>query len=312
MAGSFVSPTRVFLAALVLGACGLVACGSGAERPAAELSVLDDAGRPVRLAAPARRVVSLVPSVTETLVALGAADRLVARTDYDVAPELAHLPNVGGGLDPGVEALVGLAPDLVVAWDARDDAGLRARLEAAGIAVYAAAIEDTAAVFATFRRMGVLTGREAAADSVARALRDTLAAVARDAAGPRPRALLLLDGAPPRMAGAATFAMEILGVAGAEPAYPAVAGNWPALSVETVVEDPPDVIVLPLGEGESPALAGRPGWRAVPAVREGRVIGIPADLVSRPGPALGLAARALGDSLRALAARESAAGRGAP
>lgn len=298
---------RSGLAAALAAAVLAAACGrTEAPRPAA-LAVRDDAGRVVRLAAPARRIVSLVPSVTETLVALGAADRLVARTDYDVAPELARLPSVGGGLDPGVESLVALGPDLVVAWDARDDAGLRARLEAAGVAVYAAAIEDTAAVFATIERMGALVGREAAADSVARALRDTLAVVAREAAGTaRPRALFLLDGVPPRMAGGATFVMEILGVAGAEPAYPRMPGSWPAISLETVVQAPPDVIVVPVGAGESPALAGRPGWRAIDAVRRGRVIGVPADLVSRPGPGLGLAARALRDSLDALARRAEA------
>ncbi len=299
--------------ALAAAACGRApggetdAAAGGAAEVSAVVVVRDDAGREVRLAAPARRVVSLVPSVTETIVALGAARVLVARTDYDQAPGLAALPSVGGGLDPGVEGLLALGPDLVVAWDARDDAGLRARLEAAGIAVYAAAVEDTAAVFSTIERMGALVGRARAADSVAAALRDTLRAIAREAVGSRrPRALFLLDGAPPRIAGRTTFVAELLEVAGAEPAYPEVGGRWPAISLETVVADPPDVVVVPVGEGEAPALGERPGWRAVPAAREGRVIGVPADLVSRPGPGIGRAARALRDSLRAAGARTGA------
>jgi iron complex transport system substrate-binding protein len=298
------------VAALVVG------CGDGgrpdrADAPASEASVSvvvhDDAGRTVRLTRPARRVISLVPSVTETIVALGAADRLVARTDFDLDPEIVELPSVGGGLDPGVEALVGLDPDLVVAWDARDDAGLRARLEAVGVPVYVAAIQDTAGIFATIERLGVLLGRDAAADSLARALRDTLAAVAREAGeGPRPRILFLIDGAPPRTAGPATFVSEILAVAGGEPAYRDVPGDWPAIALEMVVSNPPDAVLVPVVEGEAPALGERPGWRRIPAVREGRVVGVPADLVGRPGPHLGRAARVLRDSLRALAARTEA------
>jgi iron complex transport system substrate-binding protein len=302
---------RAALALLILGACGRGAPAPGAAgdggAPDGLPAVRDDAGHAIRLAGPARRIVSLVPSVTETIVALGAADRLVARTDFDRAPEVAGLPSVGGGLDPSVEALVMLEPDLVVAWNARDDAGLRARLEASGVPVYAAAIEDTAGVFATVERLGVLLELEAAADAVARALRDTLAAIAREAAGgPRPRVLFLLDGAPPRTAGTGTFVAEILGVAGGEPAYPALPGGWPTIALEAVVANPPDVVLVPVGEGEAPALAGRPGWRRVPAVRGGRVIGVPADLVGRPGPHLGRAARALRDSLRALGARTEA------
>jgi ABC-type Fe3+-hydroxamate transport system substrate-binding protein len=286
-----------------------LACGGGepAPRPAALLSVRDDAGRAIELAHPARRIVSLVPSVTETIVALGAADRLVARTDYDVAPELADLPSVGGGLDPSVEALVRLAPDLVVAWNARDDAGLGARLQAAGIPVYAATIEDTSAAFATIDRMGLLLGLSPAADSVAGALRDTLAAIARETMGrPRPRAFFLLDAPPPRTAGPGTFVSQILSVAGADPAYPEVRGDWPAIALEAVVASPPDVVIIPTGESAGPSLADRPGWRSVPAVSEGRVILVPSNLVSRPGPAMGAAARVFRDSLRALAQRTEA------
>jgi iron complex transport system substrate-binding protein len=300
-----------WLAAALVGACGDGGRPDRGQAPtpgsSAGVVVLDDAGRSIGLARPARRIISLVPSVTETIVALGAADRLVARTDFDLAPEIVELPSVGGGLDPGVEALVDLDPDLVVAWDARDDAGLRARLEAVGIPVYAAAIQDTAGIFATIERLGVLLGRDAAADSLARALRDTLAAVARDAGeGPRPRILFLIDGAPPRTAGPATFVSEILAVAGGEPAYRDVPGDWPAISLEMVVAHPPDAVLVPVGEGEVPALGERPGWRRIPAVREGRVVGVPAELVGRPGPHLGRAARVLRDSLRALSSRTEA------
>jgi iron complex transport system substrate-binding protein len=293
---------------IVAAACGwgLPSCSGEAARPGdpAPIAVVDDAERAVGLAQPARRVVSLVPSVTETIVALGAGERLVARTDYDTAPELARLPSLGGGLDASIEAVIDLEPDFVVVWDARDDAGLRARLEAAGIPVYAAAIQDTAAVFATVRRLGILLGRESAADSLAGALRDTLDAIAAEVGDQaRPRVLFLLDDDPPRIAGPGTFISQLVEVAGGRPAFEDVTGEWPIIALEAIVADSPDVVLVSVIPGEAPALTARAGWRSVPAVREDRVIGLPADLVSRPGPLIGRAARAMRDSLHALAAR---------
>jgi iron complex transport system substrate-binding protein len=273
----------------------------------AAIRVVDDAGRTLELAGPARRIVSLVPSVTETVAALGATDRLVARTRYDLDPALSHLPSLGGGLDPSLEGIVDLRPDLVVAWNARDDRILVPRLRAAGIPVYAAEIQDTTAIFGTLDRLGRLLGVEARADSVARALRDTLAAVAADVPpGVRPRALYLIAEDPPRTAGPSTFIGQALGIAGADPAFPDLAEDWPTISLEAVVERDPDVIVLPVGADlpRREALSRRAGWRDLPAVRDGRIVEIQADLLARPGPALGRAARALRTGLAAV--RDSA------
>ncbi|HUF90697.1 MAG TPA: helical backbone metal receptor [Gemmatimonadota bacterium] len=291
------------------------ACDEGPPREADEratgngpgeterVAVVDDAGREIRLDRPARRVVSLVPSVTETIVALGGIERLVARTRYDLDPELAHLPSLGGGLDPSLEAIVDLAPDLVVAWNARDDRILAPRLRDAGIPVYAAAIEDTTAIFSTFDRIGRLLGVPARSDSLAAALRDTLRAVAGDVpAGERPRAIYLIVGDPPRVAGARTFIGQALALAGADPAFPDLAEPWPTVSLEAVVARDPDVVVLPVGGGLAgrEELERRPGWRDLPAVRAGRIVEIEADLLARPGPALGRAARALRRGIAAL------------
>jgi iron complex transport system substrate-binding protein len=268
-----------------------------------EIRVVDDAGDTLALAGPARRIVSLVPSVTGTVVSLGAADRLVARTRYDLDPALAELPSLGGGLDPSIEGIVALRPDLVVAWNARDDRVLVPRLRAAGIPVYVAEIQDTAAVFATIARVGVLVGAPARADSVVGALRDTFAAVAADVPpGPRPTALYLIAEDPPRTAGPQTFIGQALEIAGARPAFPELAEDWPTVALEAVMARSPDVIVLPVGANlpSREALAGRPGWRDLAAVREGRVVEIDADLLARPGPDLGRAARVLRDGLSAV------------
>lgn len=285
----------------------LVACGSG-DRPDAGpragaseanptegIVVVDDAGRFVRLDRPARRVASLVPSVTETIAALGAVDRLVARTRYDRDPTLAHLPSLGGGLDPSLETLLALEPDLVVAWNAREDRGLRV-LPDRGLPVYRAEIQDTTAMFATIRRVGVLLDLPSAADSLAAALRDSLGAVAAESrAGPRPSVFYLISGSPPRTAGPGTFIAQAIGLAGGRIPFAEIGESWPSVSLEAVIARQPDVIVVPTGPGLPGAaeLAERPGWRRLAAVRAGRIVEVPADLFARPGPSLPAAVRAL-------------------
>ena len=308
------SRTALFLAAIALSipscsrapADGDEASGSG-ERTAAlddaRVRVVDDSGHTLALASPARRIVSLVPSVTGTIVSLGAADRLIARTRYDLDPALAALPSLGGGLDPSIEGIVALRPDLVIAWNARDDRVLVPRLRDAGIPVYVAEIQDTTAVFAALERVGILLGVPDRADSVAGALRDTFAAVAADVPpGPRPTALYLIAEDPPRTAGPATFIGQAIEIAGAVPAFPELAEDWPTVALEAVMARSPDVIVLPVGADlpARDALAGRPGWRDLAAVREGRVVEIDADLLARPGPELGRAARVLREGFSAI------------
>lgn len=297
----------------VLAVTGFVAaalgCG-GSEAPpvpaASETVEVVDAGdHVVRVRGGARRIVSLVPSATETVVALGAADRLVARTRYDDAPEISHLPSVGGGLDPSIEAVVDLDPDLVLAWNSADDRGLRERLEASGVAVYAVAIHDTSDVVRSIERIGRLIGRSGRADSLVAALRDTLAAVRRDALESSPSVLYLLGGDPPRIAGPRAFVSQLLGVAGGRNAFPDLEARWPAVSVEEILTRDPDVILIPRDEGSpDPAeLSRRAGWRDLRAVRDGRLGTLDASLVNRPGPGIGRVARALRDTLDAVVSR---------
>jgi iron complex transport system substrate-binding protein len=138
---------------------------------AAGVEITDDGGRVVRLATPARRVISLIPSATETLVALGAADRVVGRTRYDVAPEIASRPSVGGGLDPSVEAIVGLRPDVVIGWENDKRQAVREKLTAVGVPVVSLRTDDTTDVFRNVATLGRLTGRDSAAAALQRSLR---------------------------------------------------------------------------------------------------------------------------------------------
>ena len=120
--------------------------------------------------------------------------------------------------------------------------------------------------------------------------------------GPRPTALYLIAEDPPRTAGPRTFIGQALEIAGARPAFPELAEDWPTVALEAVMARSPDVIVLPVGANlpAREALAGRPGWRDLAAVREGRVVEMDADLLARPGPDLGRAARVLREGLSAV------------
>lgn len=277
--------------------------------PAERVEVVDDAGRVVTARVPVRRIVSLVPSVTETVVALGAAERLVARTRFDEAPEIAHLPDIGGGLDPSIERIVELRPELVFAWNVRDDRTIGPRLRESGIPVYAAEIQDTTGVFRTITMVGALLGVQERAIGLERTLRDTLRAVAAGSPdGPRPTVFYLVGDRPPMTAGPATFIGQMIAVAGGRVAFPELDERWPIISLESLVDRQPRVIVLPSGPGlpTGDQLERRPGWSRLEALQAGRVVEIPADLMARPGPGLGRAARSLQEALQAVMAEEKA------
>lgn len=297
-------------AALILTACSdpaPAADGDGRSETSADrpgVSAVDDAGRTVRLPRPAARVVSLLPAASETLVALGAGDVLVGRTRYDTEPEFAHLPSVGGGLDPSLEALVSLRPDLVVAWEpAGGESRLRSRLAELGIPVFAIQTRDTSDVYANITDLGRLVGRDGAAAALSERVRTGLDSVRSTVpAGARPRVLFVVSVDPPMTAGLDNFIAELIEVAGGVPLD--IAGSAPGLSpqvsLEEVIRRDPDVVLLPVGTDASmnaERLAREPGWRELRAIREGRIVEVPADLVNRPGPRLPEMARVLRDAI---------------
>lgn len=284
----------------------LTGCRGGSppdERAAAEVAVAaaDDTGAMVELDRPARRVVSLVPSGTEILFALGAGDRVVGRTDYDRGAEVLALPSVGGGLDPSLERLAILEPDLVITWAEAGQSSLRAQLEPLGIAVFGLRSQDTSDIYRAIARVGHLVGRDSAAAALASRIRDELDAVRASVAGrTRPRVAYLVEHDPPMIAGTGTFITQLIAVAGGDPAFPDVTSLWPQVSLEELVRRQPDVLLVPDLESLGPVIARLPataGWREMRAVREGRVERVPADLLSRPGPRIGEAARAVRDRL---------------
>ncbi len=284
----------------------LLGPGACAPRPAAltdraaALVLVDDAGRTLRLSRPAHRIVSLMPSATETLVALGAGGQLVARTTYDTLAPLRTLPTIGG-LSPSSERLLATRPDVVIALAEATDERLRRDLESVGVPVFSLRAQDTADVFRNMDMLGRLSGHGPAAASLAARLRRELAGIAASVAGrPRPSVFYVVWNNPPMTAGPNTFVGQILSLAGGESIFSDVRENWPTVGLEQVVRRQPEVIVLPSGEMRGDRverLAAQPGWRDLQAIQHGRVIRLPVDLLNRPGPRLAEAARALRDAL---------------
>src|SRR2546429_7176733 len=167
---------RAHLAGLLLFA--MPACWeAGRTPPSGDLVVTDDAGRRVALAAPARRVVSLLPSFTALLFAIGAGDRRVGRTTWcDYPPEALRVPSVGDGMPPNVEAVAARHPDLVVLYRSGPNVTAAAQLERLGIKTVLFDLNLLEQVGPAARRLGVLTGHSRAADSLARVV-DSLASL---------------------------------------------------------------------------------------------------------------------------------------
>lgn len=275
------------LLSLVTAACA----GGGNDGHPAGIRVTDWSGRSVELAAPAQRVVALIPAATEMVIRMGATQRLVARTDYDEEPELRELPSVGGGLTPSLEWLVARRPDLVVAWPDERSRDVVSRLGAAGIAVYAARMETLDDIRRTARDLGTLLGRRPRADTlVARmdALLDSVSHAVEDL--PKARVLYLESRDPPLVVGSGTYLNELIAIAGGENVFTDAASPWPRVSLEEIVRRAPEVLLLPVADpaaADTSWLRSTPGWRALPAVRNDRVRPVDENAFSRPGLGVG-------------------------
>lgn len=261
----------------------------------AQTVVVDDLGREVALAAPPARVVSMLPSHTESVCALQACDLLVGLDRHSDLAGLGDLPRLGDAFAPDLEAIVALEPDLVLV---DEYSGLHAPLEELGVTVYAGSPQTVDETYAYLADLGRLLGRETEAAVLLGRLRGELVGFAALLEGAeRPTVFVELD-ATPYSAGPGSYLDELLALAGGANVVPASLGPFPQVDPEFVVLADPDVVLLldaPFGV-TAQDVARRPGWEGLRAVTSGRVVELSddeVDALSRPGPRLGEAVRLL-------------------
>src|SRR6266545_5489392 len=230
---------RTHLAGLL--ALAVAACAGG-ERPASQgdIAVTDDAGRRVTLAAPAQRIVSLLPSFTELLFAIGAGDRLVGRTTWcDYPPEALAVPNVGDGMPPSVEAVAARRPDLVVLYRSGPNVTAAEQLERLGIRTVLFDLNRLEELGPVARRLGTLTGHSRSADSLAR----LVDAVASQPLVPSTESLVFIvwDN-PPIVIGAGSYLDRLAALAGARNVFHDIGSPTAQVSIETIAARDPDVV----------------------------------------------------------------------
>ena len=246
-------------------------------------------------ATPATRIVSLVPALTEMLFAIGAGPQVVAVSSYDeFPPEVKSLPHVGALLDPDMEKILSLRPDLVVSYGSQTD--MQAQLARAKIGVFSYRHTGLNGVFTTLKKLGVAVGRTADAERLAQEIRDGLDAIqARVRGRPKPRTLLVFERDPASLrgvyvSGGVGFLHDMLGIAGGVNVFADVAREAVQPSVETVLARAPEVILEVRATGllaAADVAQAKRVWSALaslPAVQHGHIQILNGEHLVVPGP----------------------------
>ncbi|MEX2223786.1 MAG: cobalamin-binding protein [Candidatus Rokuibacteriota bacterium] len=269
------------LAALALGFMLL-------PQTAGAFTVTDQTGRRLVLPAPPQRIVSLVPSVTETLFTIGGQDRLVGVTDFCDYPAAAlRKPRVGGMVSPSLEGIVALQPDLVVATPAGNRHETFDQIERLKIPIFLANPTTVTDVLDLIARLGRLTDRAEPAEHVVAALRDRIQSVsARIAGRPRPRVLYVLWPDPLIVPARGALVSELIALAGGDSVTADGGQGYPRYSMEAALARNPEVILIASHDATRSPLV-RSKWERfaqVPAVGAGRLHAVDGNLMHRYGP----------------------------
>lgn len=302
---------RVDMARWARKACVMLACWGGLGAHATEIirqiqpiapridtaittiEVVDDRGALVHLPKAPRRVVTLLPSLTETVCAIGACDRIVATDRWSNWPaSVKGLPKLGGIDDPNIEMIVAQRPDLVLV---APSSKVAARLRALKLTVAELDAQDLPQVQRLFQKVAQLLGLPRANEAPWQSLQAQIEAAGKGVP-PEARGMRVYFevASTPYAAGEVSFIGQLLSSLGAVNIVPAQLGPFPKLNPEFIVQADPELIMV--AADEAPTLAARPGWQRMTAVQRKQVCAIGAadfDLMARPGPRLGLAAAAL-------------------
>jgi len=258
-----------------------------AHAACAEVAVVDDTGARVVLAAPARRIVSLAPHVTELLFAAGAGARVVGVVDYsDYPPAARALPRVGGYSRIDFEAILALKPDLVVGWRSGNGPDTLERLRRLGLPVFASQPGTLPQIAQTLERLGALAGTAAAADRAAAAFRARYEALrARYAGRDEVRVFYAIWHRPPITVNDAHMISDVIRLCGGRNVFGRLAALAPTVNEEDVVRADPEAIVASGDGDERPQwLDDWKRWPRLTAVERGNLYAVPAQLIQRPTP----------------------------
>jgi iron complex transport system substrate-binding protein len=264
--------------------------------------VMDETGRTVRIPQPVMRIVSLAPSLTETIYALGLQDRLVGDTDYcDYPPEAQKKQKVGGAINPSLEEIAHLKPDLVLVTKHLNTLDTVHSLDALGIASYATDPRNVDEIVASAKRLADVLGAPEAGVALAEDLQHRLD-ILRQKIGARPprRVLFVVWTDPLISVGKDTFIADALRRAGAVSIIDSKQ-DWPQVNLEEVVHLQPEVLVFAESHSETTlqhfeVLATRPAWRILNAVRD-RNFAVISEAVNRPAPRIVTAIEELAEKL---------------
>jgi cobalamin transport system substrate-binding protein len=295
---SWLAPALVALALVVTGCASKQPSTTGRGSPAASVSpaptfpvtLTDDDGVSVTITAPPKRIITFAPSNTEIVFALGLGSQLVGVSGSfdDYPPQAKTITEVGGsgdfGVDPNVEKVVSLQPDLMLTIAGGDQ--WKARLREIGIPVFTINATGFTDLLHDIRTVGEITGTSAAAATLTAQMaakeQAIEAAVAKEA-----RVSCFFEAYYPPLTtiGPHTFIYDLLERAGCDPVSANAKSDYPEWSVDQLVAGGPAVYLVASESGVSAAaVAKRPGFGAIPAVRDGKVLLVSSDLISRPGP----------------------------
>lgn len=249
---------------------------------------VDVLGRKLYLAKPPVRIISLAPSITETLFALGLDEEIVGVTEFCDFPTAATRKPKVGYSNPNLETLVALQPDLILAPKEFLKADMLARLEQLKIATFifqASSIED---IFSHMQTLGRMVGRSGEAETLTMELRHRLNTVKQLVSqAEHPRILYVLNSNPLMSVGPGSFIHHVIELAGGNNIASNAGAAYPRLSMESVIQSNPEWILFPSGSSEGIPVHEQQSWlrwTTLSAVQQGQLATIPTDLLNRPGP----------------------------
>jgi iron complex transport system substrate-binding protein len=239
----------------------------------ASRTLTDEMGRKVVVPDHPRRVICLMPTVTDTVFALGAGDDVVAISDYTKYPAAAlKKPSVGDLINPSIETILSLHPDLVIGTQPKGPMEVTDQLERAGIPIFLVSPHGIAGIFQSIESVGMALNRTAQADALVQRLQQRVDAVrARTKNLPAPRVFMPIWYDPITTIGKNAFITEVIEAAGGHSVTDDLSTEWPQISMEVVLERAPDALLLVRGGKTTlQVLQDRPGWSSMTAIKARR------------------------------------------